>query len=42
VRDILTLAAADGRAVLLISHTPVPEELITSRVTLFPFAAIHA
>jgi ATP-binding cassette subfamily C protein CydC len=42
VRDILTLAAADGRAVLLISHTPVPEDLITSRVTLFPFAAIHA
>ncbi|TFD51592.1 thiol reductant ABC exporter subunit CydC [Cryobacterium frigoriphilum] len=42
VRDILTLAATDGRAVLLISHTPVPEELITSRVTLFPFAAIHA
>ena len=42
VRDILTLAAADGRAVLLISHTPVPEELITSRVTLFPFAAVHA
>jgi len=42
VRDILTLAAADGRAVLLISHTPVPEDLITGRVTLFPFAAIHA
>lgn len=42
VRDILSLAATDGRAVLLISHTPVPEDLITSRVTLFPFAAIHA
>ncbi|MFO7690652.1 MAG: thiol reductant ABC exporter subunit CydC [Cryobacterium sp.] len=41
VRDILTLAAQDRRAVLLISHTPVPEELITARVTLFPTAAIH-
>ena len=41
VRDILTLAAQDRRAVLLISHTPVPEDLITARVTLFPTAAIH-
>jgi ATP-binding cassette subfamily C protein CydC len=34
VRDILETAAEDGRAVLLISHTPVPDELITARVTL--------
>ncbi|MBC7443674.1 MAG: thiol reductant ABC exporter subunit CydC [Ramlibacter sp.] len=34
VRDILETAAADGRAVLLISHTPVPDELITARVTV--------
>ncbi|TFB97909.1 thiol reductant ABC exporter subunit CydC [Cryobacterium sp. HLT2-28] len=34
VRDILVTAAEDGRAVLLISHTPVPDELITARVTL--------
>ncbi|MCI4658578.1 thiol reductant ABC exporter subunit CydC [Cryobacterium zhongshanensis] len=34
VRDILGTAAEDGRAVLLISHTPVPDELITARVTL--------
>ncbi|TFB92136.1 MULTISPECIES: thiol reductant ABC exporter subunit CydC [unclassified Cryobacterium] len=34
VRDILATAAEDGRAVLLISHTPVPDELITARVTL--------
>ena len=35
VRDILTAAAADARrAVLLISHTPVPDELVTARVTL--------
>jgi len=34
VRDILEAAAEDGRAVLLISHTPVPDELITARVTL--------
>ncbi|TFD18503.1 thiol reductant ABC exporter subunit CydC [Cryobacterium sp. TMT4-10] len=34
VRDILETAAEDGRAVLLISHTPVPDELITARVTV--------
>jgi len=34
VRDILTAAAADHRAVLLISHTPVPADLITGRVLL--------
>ncbi|KGJ82821.1 hypothetical protein GY21_00280 [Cryobacterium roopkundense] len=34
VRDILRAAAADDRAVLLISHTPVPDDLITGRVTL--------
>ncbi|KFF60665.1 hypothetical protein JF66_02810 [Cryobacterium sp. MLB-32] len=34
VRDILRVAAADNRAVLLISHTPVPDDLITGRVTL--------
>lgn len=34
VRDILGAAAGGGRAVLLISHTPVPDELITARVTL--------
>jgi len=34
VRDILTAAADSHRAVLLISHTPVPDELITKRVTL--------
>ncbi|MDY7543666.1 thiol reductant ABC exporter subunit CydC [Cryobacterium sp. 5B3] len=34
VRDILEAASEDGRAVLLISHTPVPDELITARVTL--------
>ncbi len=34
VRDLLSAAAADDRAVLLISHTPVPDDLITTRVTL--------
>jgi ATP-binding cassette subfamily C protein CydC len=34
VRDILAAAAAEGRSVLLISHTPVPDELVTARVTL--------
>ncbi|MGY4856698.1 thiol reductant ABC exporter subunit CydC [Cryobacterium sp. AP23] len=34
VRDILTASASAGRAVLLISHTPVPAELITRTVTL--------
>ncbi|WP_104130675.1 thiol reductant ABC exporter subunit CydC [Cryobacterium sp. N21] len=34
VRDILTAAADAHRAVLLISHTPVPDELVTARVTL--------
>jgi ATP-binding cassette subfamily C protein CydC len=34
VRDILATAAEDGRAVLLISHTRVPDDLITARVTL--------
>ena len=34
VRDILTAAADAHRAVLLISHTPVPAELVTMRVTL--------
>lgn len=34
VRDILATAAEDGRAVLLISHTPVPDDLITRRVNL--------
>jgi ATP-binding cassette subfamily C protein CydC len=33
VRDILA-AAGPNRAVLLISHIPVPPELITSRLTL--------
>ncbi|QNE34225.1 thiol reductant ABC exporter subunit CydC [Leifsonia shinshuensis] len=34
VRDILTTAADDGRTVLLISHTPVPDELVTRRLHL--------
>jgi len=34
VRDILTAAADAHRAVLLISHTPVPAELVTVRITL--------
>ncbi|MFF1879047.1 thiol reductant ABC exporter subunit CydC [Leifsonia sp. NPDC058230] len=34
VRDILTTAAEDGRTVLLISHTPVPDELVTRRMRL--------
>jgi ATP-binding cassette subfamily C protein CydC len=34
VRDILNAAAADDRAVLLISHTPVPPELITASLRL--------
>ena len=34
VRDILGAAADAHRAVLLISHTPVPDELVTARVTL--------
>jgi ATP-binding cassette subfamily C protein CydC len=34
VRDILSASADAGRAVLLISHTPVPAELITRTVTL--------
>ncbi|MCU1446243.1 thiol reductant ABC exporter subunit CydC [Cryobacterium sp.] len=34
VRDILSASAGAGRAVLLISHTPVPAELITRTVTL--------
>jgi ATP-binding cassette, subfamily C, bacterial CydC len=34
VRDILAATAGESRAVLLISHTPVPDELITARVTL--------
>jgi ATP-binding cassette subfamily C protein CydC len=34
VRDILSASADAGRAVLLISHTPVPAELVTRTVTL--------
>ncbi|TFC93473.1 thiol reductant ABC exporter subunit CydC [Cryobacterium sp. TMT3-29-2] len=34
VRDILATAKEDGRAVLLISHTPVPDDLITARVAV--------
>ena len=34
VRDILITAREDGRAVLLISHTPVPDDLITARVVV--------
>jgi ATP-binding cassette subfamily C protein CydC len=34
VRDILSTAAEDGRTVLLISHTPVADDLITRRVVL--------
>jgi ATP-binding cassette, subfamily C, bacterial CydC len=34
VRDILAATAGESRAVLLISHTPVPDELVTGRVTL--------
>lgn len=34
VRDILAATAGAGRAVLLISHTSVPDELITGRLTL--------
>ncbi|WP_431277219.1 thiol reductant ABC exporter subunit CydC [Leifsonia poae] len=34
VRDILTTAAEDGRTVLLISHTPIPDELITRRIRM--------
>ena len=32
--DILTTAAEDGRTVLLISHTPVPDALVTRRLQL--------
>jgi ATP-binding cassette subfamily C protein CydC len=39
VRDILSAAAGAGRAVLLISHTPVPAELITGTLTLGAGAA---
>lgn len=39
VRDILE-AAGDDRAVLLISHTPVPAELLTATVTL-PASAVR-
>ncbi|TFD23900.1 thiol reductant ABC exporter subunit CydC [Cryobacterium lyxosi] len=41
VRDILTAAADAHRAVLLISHTPVPDELVTARVTLPARAGGH-
>ena len=34
VRDILITAKEDDRAVLLISHTPVPDDLITGRVVV--------
>lgn len=34
VRDILTTAVEDGRTVLLISHTPVPGELLTRTVRM--------
>jgi len=34
VRDILSASADAGRAVLLISHTPVPPELLTRTLTL--------
>ena len=34
IHDILTTAAEDGRTVLLISHTPVPAELITRTVRM--------
>jgi len=34
VRDILSASAGAGRAVLLISHTPVPAELLTRTLTL--------
>ena len=34
VRDILTTAAEDGRTVLLISHTPVPDALVTRHVQM--------
>ncbi|WP_104132841.1 thiol reductant ABC exporter subunit CydC [Cryobacterium sp. M91] len=34
VRDLLRAAADAHRAVLLISHTPVPDDLVTARVTL--------
>ncbi|TFC75511.1 thiol reductant ABC exporter subunit CydC [Cryobacterium sp. TMS1-20-1] len=34
VRDLLRAAADAHRAVLLISHTPVPDDLVTGRVTL--------
>jgi ATP-binding cassette subfamily C protein CydC len=34
VRDILSTAVEDGRTVLLISHTPVPDDLITRRLRL--------
>ena len=40
VRDILSASAGAGRAVLLISHTPVPAELITRTVTLTAAAGI--
>jgi len=39
VRDILLAAAGEQRAVLLISHTPVPDDLITGRVVLGETAA---
>jgi ATP-binding cassette subfamily C protein CydC len=40
VRDILAATAGENRAVLLISHTPVPEELVTRRVEVWPVPAI--
>lgn len=40
VRDILAATAGENRAVLLISHTPVPEELVTECVQVWPVPAI--
>ncbi|MBX0298867.1 thiol reductant ABC exporter subunit CydC [Cryobacterium sp. 1639] len=42
VRDILSASADAGRAVLLISHTPVPTELITRTYTLTAGSGLQA
>lgn len=34
VRDLLDLAGSDDRAVILISHTPVPDDLVTARLRI--------
>lgn len=43
VRDLLDLAGADDRAVILISHTPVPDGLVIARLRIVaPVPAVSA